>query len=88
MHACGPICLQALGIAQGVLKHAPKVASGIYANLGAAFQAMGDFPKAVQLFEKAKEILQLSDEDSVSLGSVLANLANAYQVETIPHART
>ena len=70
---------QAVGLAQVLRKQSPQVVGGIYANLGAAFQAMGDCSKAIQHFEKAKDIARASD-DSVSLSRVLANLGNAYQV--------
>lgn len=59
-------------------RQSPQVAGGIYANLGAAFQAMGNCTKAIGHFEKAKDIAQASDDSSLS--SVLANLGNAYQV--------
>jgi uncharacterized protein HemY len=75
--------MQAMKLAESARLHNPLVAGGIYGNLGAAHQFMGNFPAATCLLELATDIAQ-AKEDWASLSKALANLGSVYQVKKSP----
>jgi len=75
--------VQAMKLAESARLHNPLVSGGIYGNLGAAHQFMGDYPAAACLLELATDIAQ-AKEDWASLSKALANLGSVYQVKKSP----
>jgi len=69
-------------LARSFTAQMPLVAGGIYGNLGAAYQCMGNYKMAIKILLPARDLAK-SSRDLESLSRAYGNLGNAYQVSSI-----